>query len=446
MENPPHARFCNNCGAALVAPELQPQTTTPPQTFRSRFGESDLMESELRWRSGPVIVSGLLVLLVALCGGATLFAMNVVSPGAPNEPDPAVEMIQQQVIPAENATLTTNTPRPTVPFATVTNAPPTVTPTPTEGPCLITVQSGATLYGILALCGHRDFDVLDEVLEINDLADGTSLQLGDVIEVPRPTPTLDPNATEEAGDDSDGAVEGEASGGGFASILLAEGVEDLPTFTPSPSPTLPPGVMWHLIEPNQDITTIAYLYSSGVEVLSQLNPEIDFAQCDFGEFTGGPDCTVFLRAGQQMRVPAPTPTPTLEPSPSGSETATPTATATFNAPILTSPGSGALFRRDELVTLRWAGTGTLGEDEVYRVEIRNLTVDVEYTQDVRDPLFILPSDWQQLDGRRHEYRWRILIIDRSNPTEPKFQTPFRTFTWEATGERATEVNEEDANS
>ncbi len=404
------------------------------------------MESELRWRGGTVIVSGLMVLAFALCGGLTVIALNLTNSPTPQEPDPAVEMLQEQVVNPANMTLSTNTPRPIVPFTTVTNAPPTVTPTPTEGPCLITVQSGATLYGILALCGHRDFDVLDEVLEINGLEDGTSLQLGDIIEVPRPTPTLDPNATQEVtdGESDDEGAEG-AAAAGFASILFADGAEDLPTFTPSPSPTLPPGITWHLIEPNQDITTIAYIYNSGVEVLSQLNPEIDFNQCDFGEFTGGPDCTVFLRAGQQMRVPAPTPAPTLEPSPSGSETATPTATATFNAPSLTSPGNGALFRRNELVTLRWGATGTLAEDEAYRIEIRNLTTDIEYTQDVREQLFILPLDWQRNDGRRHEYRWRILVINRNTPTEPQFQTPFRTFTWEATGELATEVNEEDAN-
>ncbi len=393
------------------------------------------MESELRWRSGAYIVSGLVLFVIGGLAGLVFLMLN--DPGATNASagNPILtETFEALIAQPNDQPFSTNTPRPPVQLATVTDAPPTVTPTPTEGPCLIEVQPGSTLYAIMALCGHRDFDVMDEVLEINELDSGTSLQIGEVIEVPRPTPTVDPNAQPEEGDGSnEDSAEGEAQGGSsFASVLFADGADGLPTFTPSPSPTLPPGIQWHTVQQDENIIVIAYQYSGGVEVLSQLNPEIEFNQCDFGEFTGGPDCNVFLSAGQQIRVPAPTPTPTLSPTPSGSETATPTATATFNAPNLSSPGDRALFRRTELVTLRWAGTGTLSENEVYRVRVQNLETGTTFTKDVRESFFIIPAEWQERDGARHDYQWRISVVDLNTPEAPIYVTDTRTFTWEAT--------------
>lgn len=434
--NPPEARFCSNCGTPLNA---KPAREDAPATYSALRGETDLMEADNRWRGGNIIVSILAVFALLLCGGVGFFAwgssanpfVTVASP----PPTSAAPSLQAPV----QAVINTSTPFPTRQLSTVTPAPPTITPIPTLGPCQIEVQTGSTLYGIIALCGHRDFDVLEEVAEINGISpDGTDLQLGQVLEVPRPTATLDPSAPTS---DAEGETEGEASSAGFAGVLFAEGADGFSTSTPRPTPTLPVGVQWYTVQSGENIAVVANNFRAGVEVLSQLNPEVDFAQCDFGEFTGGPDCTVLLQVGQRLRVPAPTPTPTLSPTPSGSETSTPTATATFNAPNLSRPGNRALFRSGELVTLRWSGTGTLGEDETYRVRLKNLDTGLEYTTDVRQSYFVLPTAWQERDGNRYEYEWRVSVIDLDNPQDPIYVTESRLFTWEAVNEEAEENDE-----
>lgn len=403
------------------------------------------MESGHPWRGGGLILGISALLALIICGGLALFAFQSLSNpfAAPAASTPNIIATQTPSNPDSTrsdpqAVINTSTPFPTRQMSTVTPAPPTATRIPTLGPCQIEVQPGSTLYGIIAQCGHREFDVLQEVAEINGISpDGTDLQIGQVLEIPRPTATPDPNATAapttEGGEED---AEGDASAGGFAGVLFAEGADGFSTSTPRPTPTLPPGVQWYTVQGGENIAVVAYTFNAGVEVLSQLNPEVEFAQCDFGEFTGGPDCTVLLREGQRVRVPAPTPTPTLSPTPSGSETATPTATPTFNAPNLTSPGDRALFRRNELVTLRWAGTGTLGENEVYRVRLKNLDTGLEYTTDVRQSYFVLPSEWQERDGQRYDYQWQITVIELDDPQNPIFETGSRTFTWEATNEEA----------
>ena len=125
-------------------------------------------------------------------------------------------------------------------------------------------------------------------------------------------------------------------------------------------------------------------------MLSQLNPEVTFSQCDYGNPAGGPECTVLIYAGQQIRVPAPTPTPTLSPTLSGSETATPTLTATFNAPSALSPADRALFMKNEFITLRWVASGTLSEGQTYRVRVEDMTAGKVYSADTTDLVFHSP--------------------------------------------------------
>jgi hypothetical protein len=328
----------------------------------------------------------------------------------------------------------TNTPRPTVVFATVTPAPPTPTDTPTPGPCQRTVQANDTLIGIIINCGHQDLDVLDEVLEINGLIDASALSLGQTIEVPRPTPTPDPNAIEDEEEPSVNSDTSSNTENDFSSVLFAEGADGLPTFTPFPTATLPAGVQWHTVQRDETIIFVVNRYGAGVEILSQLNPEITFSQCEFSEAMpyGGPSCNVVLIEGQRMRVPAPTPTPTLSPTPSGSETPTPQPSPTFNAPSLVSPGQRVLFRQGELVTLRWRATGTLAQDEAYQIKVTNMTSGLDYVVSVQDTTFIVPREWQERDGQRHDYEWQVRVINVNTPDEPRFITETRVFTWEAT--------------
>jgi hypothetical protein len=178
---------------------------------------------------------------------------------------------------------------------------------------------------------------------------------------------------------------------------------------------------------------IAYEYNTDAETLAQINPEVPFSQCDFSETSGGPSCTVLLQPGQLFRVPAPSPTPTLSPTPSGSETATPTITPTFNAPALISPNNRALFRADDLITLRWVSSGVLGIGERYQIIVRDLTSGAEYRETTQELFFIVPAAWQGTDDRRHDYEWRVGVVTESDRSNMLYPTEPRLFTWESRG-------------
>lgn len=440
--NPPQARFCNNCGAALGANGIPHNNTNTPPPYDPRFGENDLVESDTSWAAGPYVFGTALIVSLLACGVFAFVGTGNFSPAAliwsEGSPTPTADSAAAPV----QATLNTNTPRPTRQFATVTPAPPTATTIPTEGPCAREVTANAptnTLIGIISTCGHRDLDVIDEVLELNGLTDASALSVGQVIEVPRPTQTPDPNQalTDEA-DDETGETDNETSSSddtnSFSSVLFAEGADGLPTFTPTVPPTLPPGIQWHTVVKDETIIAVVNRYGAGVEVLSQINPEMTFSQCEFNPDMpyGGPSCTVMLFEGMRIRVPAPTPTPTLSPTPSGSETPTPSPSATFNAPNLVSPGNRVLFTQGELITLRWSGTGTLSPDDVYRVTVRNLGTGITYETNTRDTTLILPREWQERDGERYDYEWQVSLLNQNTPDTPRFFTETRIFTWEAT--------------
>jgi LysM repeat protein len=295
------------------------------------------------------------------------------------------------------------------------------------------VVPGDDLISIIWGCGYRTLDIMPTVLEMNKLSSPEMIQVGQDIVVPWPTATPDSNGAADGQADtavvmnSDGEVQ--PTDIGIPGLVIAA----LPTQgppTPIPSPTLLPGVMWHTVQTNENIAVIAYAYNTSLETLSQLNPEVTFSQCDFGKPTGGDTCTVLIQPGQQLRVPAPTPTATLSPTLSGSETATPTLTATFNAPSPLSPADRSLFEHDELVTLRWVGSGTLDTGETYRVMVEDVTSGQTYSSDTTDLSLILPADWQGQDGKRHDYRWTVSVIRLDDPDHPTFTTEPRLFTWE----------------
>jgi LysM repeat protein len=286
------------------------------------------------------------------------------------------------------------------------------------------VQPGDTLYSIALACGYRDASIIDVIVAENELASADSITVGEEIIVPPPTAVgeLGSTATETP---LEGAVLPQG-------IALAAQVSDA-TFAPgiTPTATLQAGVQWHIVQSNETMLAIAVQYGVNAEILSQLNPEVPFLQCDFEFDSGGPRCIVQLIVGQQIRVPAPTATPTIPPTPSGSETPTPTSTPTFNAPSSVSPGDRALFQADQLVTLRWVTTGTLNADTVYRVRVRDLTANREYAADTRELFFIVPTDWQGQDQRRHEFEWSVSVVSTNTQEQPIFSTQPRIFIWES---------------
>lgn len=433
--NHPNAALCSTCGTTLVdveivrAPAASAHSTAQP-TYDPMYGEADLLEDHLRGRGQGWFLGGFLLVGLLICGGLVFWLGSRFIDALPSLARSATptRMVVSTLPRAEVApfALATNTPRPTLDFDTVTPAPPTATPMPTQGPCMVQVQPGDDLITLAYRCGHRSLDILPLILEINNLEGPDNIQAGQTLEIPLPTPTTDPDIipTEEveSGDDSAAFIVTRPG-------TLAPAEEALLESAVIATETLQPGVTWHRVQPDENAVLIASLYGADIEILSQLNPEITFSQCDFGSFSGGPSCIVPLFIGQLVRVPAPTPTPTIPPTPSGSETSTPSATPTFNAPNLSQPANRSLFRRNELITLRWVPTGTLADDEVYRVRVEDRTAGIVYTAETRDIFYIVPEAWQGSDSRRHEYTWSVSIV-QAGEDELKFTTEALTFSWE----------------
>lgn len=386
--------------------------------FSTALGEDDL---HAPWLMGmtwwSLILPGLLIAIL-IGAGAILGGQWLGRRGGGAEPTSAMRTAVPTLALGGASGQSQLTPTPTLFLPTLTLPPPpteTPTATATPGPCEQVVGAGDTLISLASRCGHRDLAVLDLIVELNGLRSAESVQVGQRILVPWPTPT--------PGTDAEGALPGGAAGGGEDGLAIAEVI---------PTATLQPGVMWYTIQPGDDIIAIAYLYKANVEILSQLNPQITFSQCDFGLDTGGPNCIVPLVAGQQIRVPAPSPTPTLSPTPSGSETPTPTPTPTFNAPSLLSPGDRQLFGAGELITLRWVTTGVLVDTDAYLVTVTDTTAGVIYTETTRETFYLVPAEWQPVDGR-HAFTWQIAV----GPTSASgglsaitFSTPSRLFFWD----------------
>lgn len=416
-----------------MAADDPPERKARPANYDTLQGDADLYEGVFRRRAGAVVFGGALVFAVVVCAAlAVLFGGQFLSSiGAPFgdathsiTPLPTHDGQADALSSATLPFVVTNTSRPGPAFATVTLAPPTETLTPTPGPCIRQVGSGDTLLGLAASCGHRDLSIIDVIVATNSLSAPEAILAGQEIIIPWPTPTPDPNqpnAPTEAAAINDGTEDTPQN----LEIAAVPGI--------IPTETLQPGVEWHTVRLNETMLSIAFQYGANAEILSQLNPEVPFLQCDFSLDSGGPRCIVQLIEGQRIRVPAPTPTPTIPPTPSGSETPTPSATPTFNAPSALSPGDRALFQRDQLITLRWVTTGTLGPNDVYRVRVRDLTVGQEYTGDTRELFFIVRPEWQGTDARRHEYEWSVSVINLEQPDVPIFTTDTRFFLWESTG-------------
>lgn len=433
---PLEATRCRNCGAALdglaVITPVQARTIkrkrqshapleAPPSAAWDE-GETDLYEGSLP----RLPMQGLLVIVctIAVVAGIAYFIATQVAGGVsrptpiPTNTAAPPKATDVPVLPlvSDNTPLPTNTKTaiavvPTLALATVTPAPPTPTITPTRGPCTQKANKGDTVYGMAYRCGHRDLGIVPIVLELNNMKDAGQLQIGQTLIIPWPTPT----------------------GGAPAQSANATGT---PGAAAALGPTLPAGVTWYKVKKGDTAVSVAYAFRTDMKTLRDLNPEIQFSNCDFGLPGGGPDCTLkpLLGEGQRVRVPAPTPTPTLSPTYTGSETATPTATPTFNAPFSQSPDENMLFEASELPTLRWVASGQLGPNELYVVTVRDTTLGIVHMAATRDLSFQLPADWQPTDGKRHTFEWSVAVAsqgENGTPTPSAYTTETRTFTWQS---------------
>jgi hypothetical protein len=420
-----NAAICITCGTSLndlVLTTKQNGKTQQHDSYDYRYGETDLFEGSVA-SVGRVFTVGVFILGILIGVG---IAIAVLAPSF-NE--------TQAIVVADTPTASPTLrllPTVTAGVATATQSQtPTITFTPTEThtpePCTQTVVAGDTLIGVIFRCGHITRDIIPTVVSLNGIADETRIQIGQQIVVPWPTSSPDPNALPTNTPESSANASGESSLSNEVALLSFD------PFAPTATSTLLPGVMWHTVQPNTNMIVIASQYGANAKVLSDLNPEIDFARCDFGEAYGGPECIVQLSQGQQIRVPAPTPTLTIEPTSSGSETPTPQPTLTFNVPSAINPANQAFFGEFDQVTLRWVTTGTVGENEVYRVAVSDVTSGETYTADTYDLFLILPSEWQATDDQRHNYIWQMSVYNTDTNT-PSYSTQTRTFVWQGTGE------------
>lgn len=445
---PMEATRCANCGAALLG---IPVSATPTQRRLKRIelpapaninwddGETDLQEVALP----SLPLGGLLVLLVTLIviAGAVFVILHrddgqpiSVAPTDASQTALALLLTDDSstrtitgtraalraTLPPTNTRPPSLTPTqtllvapPTLAMPTVTPAPPTPTITPTRGPCMQKAKAGDTLSALAARCGQYGQAVIQLILDTNSMQSPAQLQVGQVVEIPWPTPTDAP------ANNANGSKPGSTANAAVA----------------NQEPTLPAGVGWHVVKKGENAIIIAYKYNATIKILHDLNPELSqsFSQCDYGLPAGGKDCTVTLTEGQRIRVPAPTPTPSLSPTLTGSETATPSATATFNAPSISGPGDNMLFESAEFPVLRWSASDKLAPGQVYLITVKDLAINQTYTVSTKDLSFQVPFDWQPNDGKRHEFAWSVSVAQEGTsgtPAPTGFTTETRTFTWQ----------------
>lgn len=325
-------------------------------------------------------------------------------------------------------TVTAGPPSPTASYTPSATYTPSITPTPL--PCIRRVNSGDSLIGLISSCGYFSMDVIPTVLALNSLRDPASLQIGQEIVIPWATATRNPNATPSQTPTRIGANADRNS------LTMLEVDLSIDAFAPTATATLPPGIMWHTVQPGDNVVVISVAYNANAKVLSELNPEVDFARCEFGERFGGPECIVQLTVGQRLRVPAPSPTPTLSPTPDPNSTATPTPTATFNKPSVVSPPDRQFFAQDAIITLRWSPSATLLPGQAYRLDVEDLTSGARYIAFTQDISFVVPPEWQGRSAARHEYRWTVGIVHQSTSEIITFQTDPRLFVWQGLSQEA----------
>ncbi len=453
-------RKCSICGAVLpghptsLVPlprinEERQKPKVPTLQYDSSVGEDDLYAGDLGGRAGRYVLIAAVcaALIIGLGIGVVLTGLGSGDASGSKEPQEAALLqagTERPTVPP-TATPRGSTPAapsatryPTMAFVTVTPAPPTETDTPEPGPCIQVAQQGDTVYGMAIRCGHLDMAVVDLILQMNNLSSANQLQLGQQLTIPWPTVTPGGPVTEAP------APDGNSDSGLFVTatpgVIYNEfGTPNSLAMYQSVEPTLRPGQAWHTVVLGETIDSIVLDYSLPdapvtVEMLSQINPEVAFLQCDYGLQLGGPNCSVMLYEGQQIRVPVPLPTQTPTPSPVGTLTPTPTGTATFNAPFADSPADKAHYNADQMVTLRWGATGSLNGGERYIVRVIDQTNGDQHLAAVTDTMYVLPGGWQPSDREEHTFEWTISVgrIDaQNNVVSEQHITQPRTFTWDS---------------
>lgn len=268
------------------------------------------------------------------------------------------------------------------------------TPEPTAGPCEVTVQEGETLtQSVLRVpCGNQvNPGLISAIVQFNeDITNADFVSPGLTFFVPLPTLTPTPEGlmmTETAAAQQGISV--------FEGSRFVQNQE----------------FGCHEIEEGESAVSVADLYATTLEVLSPLNPNLNWGGCDFTNPSGGPSCNPGLRIGACITVPLPTSTPVPTTTPSGRETATPTPT--HEPATIISPPSGAIAS-NQRVTLDWVSVGILQSDERYLVDVEDRTAGTTNAFVTSTTNYILPDSLIPTDGQPHTIAWRVYVA-RVNP-------------------------------
>lgn len=298
-------------------------------------------------------------------------------------------------VPTETS-LPTDQPILETPTPTFTAAPPTQIPTstPTQGPVEYVIQADDTLMYIIQLPQHGydyELDVAQEVVDLNENMSSIDFlpPVGSTILIPLPTATETP-------------VEFEATQETKATL----GVDG------SSGADLPQGVSVGCYEVQEDdsLVSIATNYNTTLEIMSQLNPDLNWFNCEFDQPSGGPSCSPTIQIGQCIDVPQPTPVPTFTLTPSGLET--PTPTPTYPAPRMLYPVNNVVVPPGRF-DLQWVGVAGLTSDDEYLVEITDVTSGQKLLQVTESTSFTMLDSFVPSDGQAHTIQWRVSVARKN---------------------------------
>jgi LysM repeat protein len=280
-------------------------------------------------------------------------------------------------------------------------------PTETLAPYVHVIQTEDTLYYIIQQYGYTTLDVIPEIVQLNpNIPNADTLPgVGSEILIPRQTVTPTPAFTPQPTAGPDGAsVDANAEAQNVDCYYVQEG---------------------------DTLVGIAEMYRMTLEQLSQLNRDLNWFGCDFGNYSGGEDCNPTIQIGQCINVYMPTPTPTLTPTASGNETVTPTPT--FAPPAAVYPPEGAIAPAG-VFSLYWVGVGVLAENEYYLVEVFDVTGDSDMRLVTKQTSMPLPASMIPSDGQPHTINWQVNVAMPN--ADGIFRVisgvgPMRSFQWQS---------------
>jgi len=278
--------------------------------------------------------------------------------------------------------------------------------TATLVPFEYTVQEGETLLYVIQLFGYRDTSVIPDILALNGLPSENSIQVGQTLLIPQPSPTPGPSLTPTLEVTATPTPEGFLE---TQQALIEQGI--LPTETP-----LPAECTFDSRCITDDGQYYRHIVSAG-ETAAGIAFQYDTRFTDFIEVNNLSASNPILLVGQELLVPILiTPTPTLTPTGGPNSTATPTPTPA--APSLLAPVNTSTIPRTERPVLQWVTIDPLHSGQAYLVEIRNAASNEVLVRDTtRSNIYRVPDELRPGNriGGTASFNWQVLVVSSSNP-------------------------------